>query len=182
MPAEIELVPPSVALRDELADCLADFAGTPTDGSGILDPMRPPLADGELIEFIAVRLAEEDPETELVEGRVHCTNRWIREPGTGEVLGFLAVRHRLTPYLLEAGGHIGYSVRPGARRRGVAAAALAQGLEIAAGLGIDPVLITCDTDNTASRRTIEGAGGALEDVREGKRRYWIGQGRSPVPR
>jgi predicted acetyltransferase len=98
------------------------------------------------------------------------------------VLGFLAVRHRLTPYLLEAGGHIGYSVRPGARRRGVATAALALGLEIAAGLGIDPVLITCDTDNIASRRTIEGAGGTLKDVRGGKRRYWIGEGERPVLR
>jgi predicted acetyltransferase len=80
------------------------------------------------------------------------------------------------------GGHIGYSVRPGARRRGVATAALAQGLEIAAALGIDPVLVTCDTDNTASRRTIEGAGGSLEDIRDGKRRYWIGDGERPVRR
>jgi predicted acetyltransferase len=43
--------------------------------------------------------------------------------------------------------------------------------------GIDRVLITCDDDNIASARTIEGAGGALEDVRDtplGRtRRYWI---------
>ena len=180
MPPEIELVPPTVALRDEVADCLADFAGTPVDGSSIADPARPPLADDEWIEFVSGRLAEEDPETDLVDGWVHCTSRWILEIGTGEVLGFLAIRHRLTPFLLEAGGHVGYSVRPGARRRGVATAALALGLEIAAGLGIDPVLIICDTDNTASRRTIEGAGGTLEGVRDGKRRYWIGEGERPV--
>lgn len=182
MPVEIELVPPTLALRDEVASCLADFAGTPVDGAGITDPSRPPRTDDEWSEFVLERLAEEDPATELVDGWVHCTSRWIREIGTGEVLGFLAVRHRLTPFLLEVGGHIGYSVRPGARRRGVATAALAQGLEIAAGLGIDPVLITCDTDNTASRRTIEGAGGALEDVRDGKRRYWIGEAERPVHR
>jgi predicted acetyltransferase len=182
MPVEIELVSPTVALRDEVVACLADFAGTPMDGSGITDPSRPPLSDDEWIEFVTGRLAEEDPDTELVDGWVHCTSRWIRDTGSGEVLGFLAVRHRLTPYLLEAGGHIGYSVRPGARRRGVATAALALGLEIAAGLGIDPVLITCDTDNIASRRTIEGAGGTLEDVRGGKRRYWIGEGERPVLR
>ena len=68
------------------------------------------------------------------------------------------------------------------RVRGVATAALAQGLQIAAGLGIDPVLVTCDTDNTASRRTIESAGGTLEDIRDGKRRYWIGEGERPVLR
>ncbi|MDV3294385.1 MAG: GNAT family N-acetyltransferase [Brachybacterium paraconglomeratum] len=182
MPVDIELVPPTLALRDEVADCFADFAGTAVDGSGITDPSRTPRTDDELSEFVARRLAEEDPATELADGWVHCTSRWIRETATGEVLGFLAVRHQLTPFLLEVGGHIGYSVRPGARRRGVATAALAQGLEIAAGLGIDPVLVTCDTDNTASRRTIEGAGGTLEDIRDGKRRYWIGEGERPVQR
>lgn len=182
MPVEIELVPPTVALRDVVADCLADFAGTPMDGSGIIaDCSRPPRTDDEFSAFVAQRLAEEDPDAEPAEGRVHCTSRWIREIRTGEVLGFLAVRHQLTPFLLEVGGHIGYSVRPGARRRGVATAALSLGLEIAADIGIDPVLITCDTDNTASRRTIEGAGGMLEDVRDGKRRYWIGEGERPVP-
>ena len=180
MPVQIELVPPSVALRGEVIDCLADFAGTPSDGSSITDPTRPPLADEDWIEFVTERLAEEDPSTELAEGWVHCTSRWIREQGSGQVLGFLAVRHRLTPFLLEVGGHIGYSVRPSARRRGVATAALAKGLEIAAGLAIDHVLITCDTDNTASRRTIESAGGVLEDIREGKRRYWIGEGERPA--
>ena len=44
------------------------------------------------------------------------------------------------------------------------------------------MLVTCDTDNTASRRTIEGAGGSLEDIRDGKRRYWIGDGERPVRR
>lgn len=48
------------------------------------------------------------------------------------------------------------------------------------------VLVTCDDDNEASRRTIERHGGVLEDVRdtdEGvKRRYWIPLGPSePLP-
>jgi predicted acetyltransferase len=59
--------------------------------------------------------------------------------GTGPILGFLAVRHRLNGFPLAQGEHIGYSVRPSARRRGVAGSALAVGLEEAAGLGIDPV-------------------------------------------
>ena len=38
--------------------------------------------------------------------------------------------------------------------------------------------MTCDEDNLASARVIEGAGGVLEDVRTGpggmrSRRYWI---------
>ena len=33
--------------------------------------------------------------------------------------------------------------------------------------------MTCDDDNVASAGTITGNGGVLEDVRKGKRRYWI---------
>jgi predicted acetyltransferase len=50
---------------------------------------------------------------------------------------------------------------------------LAESLPIAAGLGIDPALVTCDTDNDASRKVIEACGGELEDERNGKLRYWI---------
>jgi predicted acetyltransferase len=71
------------------------------------------------------------------------------------------------------GGHIGYAVRPTARRRGHATAALALMLPVAAERGIDPVLVTCDTDNVGSRRVIEANGGVLEDVRGQKMRYWI---------
>ena len=35
------------------------------------------------------------------------------------------------------------------------------------------VLVTCDEDNLGSRRVIERCGGALEDTRDGKRRYGI---------
>jgi predicted acetyltransferase len=38
------------------------------------------------------------------------------------------------------------------------------------------VLVTCDLDNVASRRTIENNGGVFEDVRDGKRRYWVPTG------
>jgi predicted acetyltransferase len=70
------------------------------------------------------------------------------------------------------GGHIGYDVRASARRRGHATAMLAGGLAVAAGLGIDPALITCDVDNVGSRRVIETNGGVLEDERDGKLRFW----------
>jgi predicted acetyltransferase len=46
-------------------------------------------------------------------------------------------------------------------------------LPIAHRLGIDPVLVTCDASNLASRKVIEGAGGEFEDQRGEKLRYWI---------
>jgi predicted acetyltransferase len=109
---------------------------------------------------------------------VPCTERWLAVHG--EYAGRITLRHWLTEPLLTWGGHIGYSVRPSARRRGHASRALALMLPIAAHLGIERVLVTCDTDNEPSRRTIERNGGVYEDTRVGKLRYWVPT-RQPVP-
>lgn len=100
-----------------------------------------------------------------------CTYLWIVEGDT--FLGSLAIRHELNDYLLNEGGHIGYSVRPSARRRGHAAAASADAQPMARDLGIHRALLTCDEVNAGSRATIEKNGGVWEDTRNGKRRYWI---------
>jgi predicted acetyltransferase len=116
-----------------------------------------------------------DPSVPPEPGWVHCTYRWIVEDDTH--LGAIALRHELNDFLLEAGGHIGYSIRPSARRRGLATWALARTLERARAMGLHRVLLTCDPDNTASARTIERNGGQLADTRDTsdgpKRRYWI---------
>ncbi|MEI2820859.1 MAG: GNAT family N-acetyltransferase [Marmoricola sp.] len=90
-----------------------------------------------------------------------------------EFVGSASIRHELNDWLLREGGHIGYSVRPSARRRGIATEALRQGLDLARGLGIDRALVTCKDDNLASAGTIEKNGGVLENVLDGNRRYWI---------
>jgi predicted acetyltransferase len=90
-----------------------------------------------------------------------------------EYLGRLGLRHRLNHELLEHGGHIGYDVRRSARRRGHATAMLRAALPIAAALGIDRVLVTCDDNNVGSRTVIETCGGVFEDQRGRKLRFWI---------
>lgn len=88
-------------------------------------------------------------------------------------IGRVSLRHRLNGNLLERGGHIGYDVRPTARRLGHATAMLAATLKQANCLGIDPALITCLTQNVASRRVIEANRGELEDERQGMLRFWV---------
>ena len=82
----------------------------------------------------------------------------------GEIVGFGTLRHRLTPTLTEYGGHIGFAVRPSARRRGVGVALLTQMLDRARDLHIDYVLLTCDVANLGSRAVIERCGGVLDAV------------------
>ncbi len=110
---------------------------------------------------------------------VPSTMLWITDGET--YLGSISLRHRLTDDLLTWGGHIGYRVRPSARRQGYATRALAAVLPIAASRGIDPALVTCDADNVASRRVIEHNGGVFEDIREKKLRFWVPTGRGPGP-
>jgi len=108
------------------------------------------------------------------DGFVASTNLWWVQ---GEqYLGRVQIRHRLTPFLREFGGHIGYYVVPRERRRGHATAILAAALPVAAALGIECALVTCDVDNTASRRTIEANGGLFQDQRGPKLRYWVPAG------
>jgi predicted acetyltransferase len=88
-------------------------------------------------------------------------------------LGRISLRHRLTKRLLEVGGHIGYDVRPSARRQGHATAMLRAVLPLARAMGIDPALLTCDIDNVGSRRVIEANGGVFENELYGKFRFWV---------
>ena len=91
----------------------------------------------------------------------------------GKAVGFLNLRLRLNDFLLEEGGHIGYSIRPSERGKGYAKEALRQGLQVAKEKNIHRALVTCSTENSASRAVILANGGELEDVRNGTERYWI---------
>ena len=88
-------------------------------------------------------------------------------------LGNLVIRHELTPELLVEGGHIGYHVVMPWRRQGHATGMLAAGLVLAAGLGLDRVLLTCDPENEASRKVIVANGGRADEQLGAELRYWI---------
>ena len=122
-------------------------------------------------EFCAYTEALSRPGTPRPSGWVTGTYLWMVDDD--EVVGRISLRHTLTPWLLEVGGHIGYAVRPTARRRGHATRALGLMLPVAAEHGLADVLVTCDEDNLGSRAVIEANGGVLEDVRGGKLRFWI---------
>lgn len=180
-----QIVRPDARYQRSYLEAHDEFGGAHRDGDGVLsvdaDPQvgfagytftREGLEDpDEFRRLVRVRRADELPETPRPAGHVPCTFLWVVEGD--EYLGSISLRHELTPFLLEQGGHVGYSIRPSARRQGHASTALRQVLELAAEMGLERVLITCDEDNIASRATIEGVGGVYEDSRAGKRRHWV---------
>lgn len=158
-----------------MAEFSADGRGSAEDGSTIGAELREfahrwavPEEFAAYVDRLRSQALEDSPRPD---GHVPSTTPWWIQDD--DYLGCLAIRHRLTPYLREIGGHIGYSVRPTARRRGHATAMLHAALPVANHLDIESALVTCDVDNVASRKVIESNGGALEDQRSGKLRFWV---------
>jgi predicted acetyltransferase len=124
-----------------------------------------------------LRIFEESKHVKTSPNRVPMSDFWLIDGD--EYVGRLSLRHELNEALLIWGGHIGYQIRPSKRRRGYGKEILRLGLIKAKELGLSRVLVTCDEDNTGSRKIIEYNGGQLENIIEvkdspvRKMRYWI---------
>lgn len=171
IPGMASLVTPDVRFRASWLAAQAEFAGANMDGSGVFEDSRSEDIAADFPAFVRGLVEDQYPSTPRPEGWVPCTYLWLVEGE--EFLGSVAIRHTLTEYLFEEGGHVGYSIRPSARRQGHATRALRDAVPVARRLGIDRLLVTCAEDNAGSRAVIERNGGVYEDTREGTRRYWI---------
>lgn len=177
-----ELSRPTVGVRQSFLAAMAEFRA---EGRG--DPADDTMNGSEIREFghrwsmpdgfrayVDWLVSQALTDTPRPDGYVPSTTLWwVRDD---RYLGRVAIRHRLTPQLCEVGGHIGYDVRPSARRRGHATAMLRGALPVARELGIESALVTCDVDNLASRKVIERNGGVQADRRGDKLRFWVPTG------
>lgn len=172
-----ELIAPTGRLQSSWLAARDEWPpGAHQDGTGLrLAPSANLESPGDFSEWVERLQQQSDRSVAVGEERVHATHWWIVEGD--RYLGAIDLRHYLNALLLDVGGHIGYSVRPSFRRRGLATWALGAVLPEAHALGLDRVLVTCDDHNIGSARSIERNGGVLEDVRATdagvKRRYWI---------
>ncbi len=96
----------------------------------------------------------------------------------GALVGMINIRHTLNDFLLQFGGHVGYSIHPDHRGKGYGKEQFRLGILECRRLGINPLLVTCGTWNAASHAVILSQGGVPEDIREKPdgtsfERYWI---------
>jgi predicted acetyltransferase len=162
-------VRPSTAL---LPSCLAFIDAMRAAGETIW-PNRCPDPGESNEAFITRLLALEQATPPAVAQTVH----WAVLDDT--VVGFITLRHALTAKTALFGGHVGYEVHPGFRGRGVATSMLRLLLRTAPARRLSRLLVTCDPQNVASRKTIEHNGGVLDgvvyvdDVQRETCRFWI---------
>ena len=155
------------AYRKEFLDC-----GDSMDGTGELIRFENPE---EWIEYLNMH---RNPLT-VPEGRAPSTQYMLVREEDRKIVGMIDIRHSLNDFLEKYGGHIGYSVAPGERRKGYAALMLKMALQKCKELGIEKVLITCSSGNEGSKRTILRNGGVYEstvyepDEGVSLERYWI---------
>jgi tagatose 1,6-diphosphate aldolase len=116
-----------------------------------------PLTDGDL-QLVQASREPYNPSTQWVP-----TYRFDMR-ASGAFAGSISLRIANTPLVVLYLGHIGYGVETAFRGRHFAARSCRLLLPLARHHGLDPVWITCNPDNIASRRTCELAGATLVEI------------------
>ena len=95
----------------------------------------------------------------------------------GRIVGMINVRYDLTEEMYRYLGHIGYCVRKSERQKGYAAEMLRLALKEPKNIGWHRVLLTFDSDKTATIATMNKNGAVLENevpyLGKITQRYWI---------
>ncbi|MGH7881698.1 MAG: GNAT family N-acetyltransferase [Candidatus Dormibacteraceae bacterium] len=166
----VKLVDPTAAVHSSFLAALEEFRPEKQWPYSTLDAAalkNPAVFDAYVQSAYSDRLADAVGR----EGYVPAVHLWFIEEE--EFLGRLSVRLKATEEVEFEHGHIGYNVRPSARRQGFATEMLKQALPVARWYGLASVRITCDANNIASQRVIKSNGGRPETHRDGMLAYRI---------
>jgi len=118
----------------------------------------------------SLKLRHGDLELRLADYSMHAFHRVptyffrMMSIDRNEEMGTINLRIGSNPHIERYAGHIGYGVHPAFRGHHYASRSLVLLLPFARSLGIDPLWITCDPDNGASRRSLEIAGAEFMEI------------------
>jgi predicted acetyltransferase len=166
------LIKPTVDLKEEYHSFYQEWV----DSGENMVPwviQKDPANFQEMVQF----LHDNEHGINLRKGWVPDSTLWLINQDK-RIIGAVNIRHQLTEFLLNSGGHIGYGIRPSERRKGFATKLLSLSLEKAKELGIRKALVVCDETNTGSLKTIVNNGGIpdsdfIEEDGNIVKRFWI---------
>ncbi|MDR1009226.1 MAG: GNAT family N-acetyltransferase [Rickettsiales bacterium] len=149
--ANITLVLPDMKYKDGVIAAAREVLAQPsyTLSEAWYVKLGANATDEEFAAFVRKKLDEMNG-VNIPEGWVPGTTFWIMDEDG--YAGRISLRYRPIVF-----GHIGYDIRPSRRGRGYAKVALRLVLAEAAKMGIKEAMLTCNENNVASRRNIEGA-------------------------
>ncbi|KOR90220.1 GNAT family N-acetyltransferase [Paenibacillus solani] len=168
----VYLVKPSAEFKDEYLSFYQDWKDSQEDMVPWVIARDPGDFD-DMLQF----LNNNEQGINIPEGWVKDSTYWLVTEAN-RVVGAVNIRHQLNEKLFNAGGHIGYGIRPSDRQKGYATQLLSLALEKTKDLSINKVLVVCDADNTGSKKTILKNGGIqdtdyIEEDGNIVNRFWI---------
>ncbi len=172
-PDDLELIEPTADFKDDYLSMTAELAAI----NAMSYARQHEMARQDFAAYLQ-RLDDDAHGVDIAPERVPQSTFWLLKDKQ-RIVGEIRIRHRLNPFLEHHGGHIGYAIRPTEWRKGYGKRQLALGLGKAREICLKRVMVTCDVENVASARIIEGNGGKLASQGISKvtgkliSRYWI---------
>lgn len=143
----LKLIEPAKEYLPSVYEAVKEFEANPSEYDvGPIKKIVEAAKDGFKSYFKEVK--DESLGINLKPNHVASSTYWLVDGN--QYIGGFDLRHALTPNLERIGGHIAYEIRPSMRRKGFAFEGLKLCLEKAADMGIEKVLITCNSKNEAS--------------------------------
>ncbi len=169
----IRLIVPNIEYADEIMAFRGELLVLDENFAGCSGLQKNQTCE-EWLEYLQKMSSEDTCPSGLVPSDTFI---YVREDDK-RVVGMIDIRRHINNSVLNTwGGHIGYTVRPSERQNGYAKKMLRDALRFCKEKGHTNILITCNSNNYASERTILANGGKLENeicVNGRKiKRYWI---------
>ena len=129
------------------------------NGAGALDKI---LSGQSFEEALDRCLNMKNEEYAKKYGRCQSKTFLLIRKNDNKLIGMINVRWNLTEEMKRFGGNIGYGIRPTERSKGYNKINLYLGLLEAKKIGLDKVMLDCETSNIASSKTMASLGGVLD--------------------
>ena len=128
--------------------------------NGDISEMGNAYKENETFEQMIKRLKDRSKGINISKSEVPSSMKWIIE--NKEVVGTIDLRHLLNKSYFERLGHVAYYIHTLKRNKGYASKALALAIKWYKKMPINKILITCYSDNNASKKVILKNGGKFE--------------------